>query len=947
MQSSKPSQPVIESEVLQIVREFAADLGNDRALRAVNLQAVLDKDLGFGSLERVELMLRLQQNFSVQLPERLVFDAKSVKDLTEAIAKAKPRGEGWLRPQKIICTPQIAAVPTTATTLTDVLLNYAHLEPKRPHIYLQQESGEEQIITYGQLLEASIAIAAGLLEYGMTQGSRVALMLPTSREFFYAFFGILLAGGVPVPTYPPFRLDRIEDYAKRAAVILRNAQAQLLITGYRIENMVHLLRPFVPSLTHVLSVAELMQHHGKPVNVPTQGDALGLIQYTSGSTGDPKGVQLTHFNLLSNIRAFGEALDVKPTDVVVSWLPLYHDMGLIGAWLGSLYFGLPVTILSPLTFLTQPQRWLWAIHAHRGTISAAPNFAYELCVRKIPDEALEGLDLGCWRVALNGAEAVNPETISRFNARFANYGLSEHTLLPVYGLAESSVGLTIPPLGRTARIDKINRQIFDTQHIALAATDTDPSPLQFPSCGKPLSGHEIRIVDEQQVPVAERIEGLIQFRGPSSMRGYFNAPEKTQAIFRDGWWDSGDYGYQADGEIYITGRRKDIIIKGGRNFYPQELEEIASEVHGVRRGCVAAFGVRDSASGTEKIVVIAETREQQAAVLENMARQITDKIVTVIDIPPDVVHMVPPGTIPKTSSGKLRRSSCRDAYLRNELVKQPKKALWLQIAKLSLVGVGPRLRKMFQQVGRYLYGLYSYSMLALTIIPAWIAILVLPEKSPAVVNCVRNWAKSFLWLVGSKPEVTGLDNLSKSNAMILVANHASYLDAVVLMATLPLNFSFVAKRELLTSPIVGTLIKKLQCITIDRGDFAKGSVEIESIVATLQQGRSVLIFPEGTFTAAQGVRPFKLGAFKAAVEAGYSICPVAIKGTRHILQSDRSWLPRHGSIAVTVLEPLSPESQQWDEIIRLRDAARDAIAKYSSEPKLNLVAAGFAQPEQE
>ncbi|HVV68828.1 MAG TPA: 1-acylglycerol-3-phosphate O-acyltransferase [Gammaproteobacteria bacterium] len=940
MQSSQSSKTTIESQVLGIVREFTMELGNDRAARAVNPHAALDKDLGLGSLERVELMLRLQQNFAVRLPERLVFDARTLKDLIDAITKAEPAEKNLFRQQTIISTTQAAIVPTGAVTLTEVLFSYANVEPKRPHIYLQQESGEEQIITYGQLLEASLGVAAGLLEHGLVQGGRVALMLPTSREFFYAFFGVLLAGGVPVPTYPPFRLDRIEDYAKRAAVILNNAEVQLLITGYRIENMVQLLRPFVPSLTQVLSAAELMRHHGKPVNVPVRGDANALIQYTSGSTGDPKGVQLTHYNLLSNIRAFGQALEVKPTDVVVSWLPLYHDMGLIGAWLGSLYFGLPVTILSPLTFLTEPQRWLWAIHAHRATISAAPNFAYELCVRRIPDEALEGLDLSCWRVALNGAEAVNPETISRFNARFKAFGLSEQTLLPVYGLAESSVGLTIPPLGRPARIDKINRQIFDTEHRAVPATADDLSPLQFPSCGKVLCGHEIRIVDSQHMPVAERVEGSLQFRGPSSMQGYFNAPEKTQAIYQAGWWDSGDFAYLADGEVYITGRRKDIIIKGGRNFYPQELEEIASEVPGVRKGCVVAFGAKDPLLGTEKIIIVAETREQQPAMLADIERRIIEKIVEGIDMPPDVVLLVLPGAIPKTSSGKLRRSSSQEIWLRNGFAEQRKVAPWRQIARLGAAGLVPRISNLLQKVGRLLYGVYSYSVLALTLIPAWLITLIIPETSPAAGKLVRYWAKGFLWLIGSSPKVTGQQNLAHSKALILVANHSSYLDALVLIATMPIDFAFVAKSELLQTPIIGSLIKKLHYITVDRSDFVKGTTELETIVTTLQQGRSVLIFPEGTFTAAQGVRPFKLGAFKAAVEAGREVCPIAIQGTRHILRSDFSWLPRHGAITVTILAPISPSSQQWEEIIRLRDATRDDIAKYCGEPKLNLVAAG-------
>jgi fatty-acyl-CoA synthase len=925
----------IEQKTLAIVRAFVMELGNERASRAVALDAVLDKDLGLGSLERAELLLRLEQNFSVQLPKRELFEAETVQQLVLAVQQAVPVTSLTQRERKTT-VKQTASIPTTAKTLIDVLQSYAHTEPHRVHIYLQSDQGEEQTITYGQLLEAATATALGLLGYGLKPGDAVALMLPTSKDFFYAFFGVLLAGGVPVPIYPPLRLSRIEEYVQRQATILHNADVKLLITTHQIETLAHLLKPFVPSLKAVAGVTHLMMSHSKKrLNLVHHENDTALIQYTSGSTGNPKGVVLSHANLLANMRGISQAIALRPTDAVVSWLPLYHDMGLIGAWLGSFYFGVPVTILSPLTFLTQPERWLWAIHTHRATLSAAPNFAYELCVNKIPEHALEGLDLSSWRIAFNGAEAVNPETIARFVKRFSPYGFKAEALIPVYGLAEASVALAVPPLGRCARIDKVSREVFISEHRAKEASPKESSPLQFVSCGVPIPGHEIRIVDEQNKEVPERVEGTLQFRGPSVMSGYFNAPEITQAIFYEGWCDSGDFAYKADGEIFITGRRKDIIIKAGRNFYPQELEEAVGSIPGVRKGCVAAFGIVDAKLGTEKIVLIAETKEEQKSLREEMTAAITEKIVTAIGVPPDIIQLAEPGTIPKTSSGKLRRAACREAYLRNTLIQKNKPSVWMQVIRLWLKGIGHRIQKMISRIGRLLYGAYVYFMLFVTVLPTWLVVLILPSKSRAITVLARCWARTFLRLIGCLPTVRGEQYLLETTPTILVANHASYLDAIVLLAALPIKFVFVAKQELKKIPLIRTFIKKQKHITVDRINILEGLQDIKDIENTLREDQSVLIFPEGTFIRARGVLPFKLGAFKAAVETKSPLCPIAIRGTRYVLGAD-SWLPRRGSISITILKPLSMTQADWFEMTHIRDAARTAIAHACEEPLLDL-----------
>ena len=305
-------------------------------------------------------------------------------------------------------------------------------------------------------------------------------------------------------------------------------------------------------------------------------------------------------------------------------------------------------------------RWLQAIHAHRATISAAPNFAFDLCARRLTDEEVGGLDLSSWRLALNGSEPVSPATIDRFTRRFGPQGFRASAMCPVYGLAEASVALTIPPPGGP-RVDTIARTAFQEAGRALAASPDDRAPLSFVSCGPPLPRHEVRIVDRDGRPLGERVEGRIEFRGPSVTEGYWRNPAVTRAARHDGWMDSGDLGYWADGELYVTGRQKDLIIKAGRNLYPQEVEDIVGAVPGIRKGCVAAFGVHDPSVGTERLVVVAETRTRPGPEREQLRAAVLDRVVAALGIPADVVVIADPHAVLKTSSGKVRRSATRAA----------------------------------------------------------------------------------------------------------------------------------------------------------------------------------------------------------------------------------------------------------------------------------------------
>ena len=916
-------------DVLAIVSALVDELGGRPGDRPVGLDDALDRDLGIGSLERVELLLRLEQRFGVRLADAVMAEAVNPRDLVTAIRGAE-RAAPEAAPPPLSPLGEAALVPPGAPSLVDVLALHAEATPDRVHVFLRDEDGRERPITYGALWHRASAVAASLRDRKLGRGDTVAIMLRTEEAFFHTFFGVLLAGAVPVPIYPPFRRDLIEDYARRQVGILQNAAVRAIITFPDALRVAALLRSRVPSLRDIATAAELERPGMLGGASTARPEDPALIQYTSGSTGDPKGVLLSHGNLLANIRAIGEAIRVRPDDVAVSWLPLYHDMGLIGSWLGALYFGIPIAILSPLAFLARPARWLHAIHAHRATVSAAPNFGFDLCARRISDEEIGGLDLSSWRLALNGSEPVSPATIERFTCRFAPYGFRASAMCPVYGLAEASVALTIPTPGAGPRIDTVSRETFQgSGRVAAASPDEPQAPFRFVSCGPPLTGHQVRVVDGAGQPLGERVEGRIEFRGPSVTAGYWRNPAATRAVRRDGWMDSGDLGYSADGELYITGRQKDLIKKAGRNLYPQEVEDIVGAIPGIRKGCVAAFGVHDPSMGTERLVVVAETRARGLVERERLRAAVMAGVVAALGVPADVVVIADPHAVLKTSSGKVRRSATRAAYLQGA-TGRPGRSVAVQWTRLLLGAFGARVRRAAGRLPALVRGAYLGTLLLLTVPPLWLAVLLVPT-GPAADRAVRLWCRVILAISGCSLRLEGEDHLVSRGPVILAANHASYLDVVILLAALPVAFRFVAKRELVRAPLVGRVIRKVGHLTVERGQASRSVADAERVTRALREGLSVLVFPEGTFARPPGILPFRLGGFKAAVETRSPVIPVTIQGAREILP-DGSWLPEPGPITVAVSAPITPEPDGWPAMVRLRDRARTEIIRRSGEP---------------
>src|SRR5712664_4123773 len=488
----------------------------------------------------------------------------------------------------------------------------------------------------------------------------------------------------------------------------------------------------------------------------------------------------------------------------------------------------------------------------------------------------------------------------------------------------------------------------------MPAAREDETAIAFVSSGNALPRHEVCIVDEIGNEVPDRTEGFLWFRGPSATAGYYRNPKATEALLPRGpathpgeyaWVNSGDRAYRAEGEIYVTGRVKDIIIKGGRNLYPHEVEELAARADGIRKGCIVAFGLTDEATGTERLVVVAETRERDAARRAALASEMSGLVSGGLGLPPDRVELIPPGSIPKTSSGKLRREETKKLYLAGTLSASRAPA-WLQIARL---GTGSALRNLGREVHagvkrglEILYGIYFGVVFLLWIVPAWVIVQFIKDHKEAG-RFTSSALKVLFALIGCDVLVVGKEYMDTPGAKIYASNHTSYFDVLPLMLGLGVPYRFVAKMEVGRMPFIGTFLKQMGHLKFDRTDAESRLRQAQEIEEFLRNGESVFVFPEGTFTREDGVRPFQLGAFKAAVATGAPILPVSLAGTRRFLR-DGTYLPRPSNVTITISPPIYPhttsgtedsaDASGWHELIRLRDATRDAIARHSGEELL-------------
>ena len=505
--------------------------------------------------------------------------------------------------------------------------------------------------------------AGALRARGIAPGDRVALVFPTSPAFVDSFFGVLFAGAVPVPLYPPVRLGRLAEYLVATSRMIAAVGARLVLadaaTRRLLGKAVESARPELGCRTP----EELGE--GGELDANAQPDDLGLIQFSSGSTAEPRPVALSHESLMAQLAALRALL--PPEEAVptkgVSWLPLYHDMGLIGCLLQAVYYPGPLVLIPPELFLARPGLWLRAIARHRATVSVAPSFAYALCARRVRDEELSGADLSSWRHALCGAEPVSPDSLDHFARRFEAYGFDRRSLRPVYGLAEASLSVTFTPGGREVKSLRV-----DQVRLAEAGEVVDGARA-IASVGAPVPGTDVEVRDPEGRALEERRVGRIFVRGPSVMAGYYGQPAATASVLSGGWLDTGDLGFVAGGELYVCGREKNVIIIRGANHLPQEFEESLAGLDSVRAGCAVALGFVPDGEDGEQLLVLAE--RARASGPDDDDERTIDAIRRAIlartGIRPHTVRLLTPGTIPRTSSGKLRRSEALRRFLAGEL----------------------------------------------------------------------------------------------------------------------------------------------------------------------------------------------------------------------------------------------------------------------------------------
>ncbi len=931
---NQPQKQIEPERLLEVVVAVAKEARPNVEPHA-SLDSSLERELGLDSLARVELVLRLEKEFGTSLPEQALATAETPRDLLRFLLSSAGHAP-HVADTKVVDLAQSDGVrapsEAQARTLTEALQYHVEHQPDRLTVFMYEEKNEYPL-SYRALWDGAMGYAAHLTQAGLQHGQMVAIMLPTCKEYLYSFYGVLLAGGVPVPLYPPARLTTIEDHMTRHVGILKSAGATIMITIPEAKPLAYLLRAQVESLNLILTPQEFKTESGKTFT-PVHGKPgeTGFLQYTSGSTGNPKGVVLSHANLMANVRAMGAAVSANPEDVFVSWLPLYHDLGLIGANFASLVLGFPTVLMSPLAFLSRPASWMRAIHRHRGTMSGGPNFSFELCLRRIADEDMAGIDLASWRFAFNAAEPVSPDTIVAFEKRFSKWGLRKNCLSPSYGLAESTVGVAITVPGTPWRADRLDREHFTRTGAAVEAKPDDASPLIVIGCGTPIPGHDIRVVDAAGLELPDRQEGHLQFRGPSSTSGYYRNPEATKTLFGSGdWLNTGDRAYLSEGTLYLTGREKDIIIRGGRNISPYELEQAVGDLAGVRRGCVAVFGSKDAATGTERVVVLAEMRERDASRHDDLKRMINDLAVNLVGAPADDIVLAPPGTVPKTSSGKIRRNAAREYYERGPAAVTGG-AVWLQFLRLVLAGAAPQLRRGLRTFSGALFALRAYVVFAVLAPIALLGSLLLPVRNCwGVGGTVSKW---FLILSGIPVAVSGKENLETKTPVVLAVNHTSYLDALVLLSILAYRgYAFVAKREFQENFLMRALLSGFGTQFIERFDVAKSTEHANELAGAAKRGISLIVFPEGTLKRNTGLMDFRTGAFQAAAQAGIPVIPVALRGVRSVLR-DGTWYLRRAAVSVRIGAPITPEGSDWAAAVKLRDQVRAEILRHCGEPDL-------------
>jgi fatty-acyl-CoA synthase len=556
------------------------------------------------------------------------------------------------------------------TTFFSRLQQSYEADPERTVIHWMAPRQPERTISRRELIQQAAGYAAALDAAGVQPGEVVILILQHSEALAASFFGAVLHGAIP--SIMPFLTEKLspDSYRRSLKSLFEVTQPAAVVT----------YPEFGPELTDALPAGGSVRRILFSSEVPPEPEPdfsamrgrertpadIVLLQHSSGTTGLQKGVALSHQAVFRQLARYREAIRLTPEDTIVSWLPLYHDMGLIAGFLMPLLEDVPLVLMSPFDWVRAPYTLLQAVSRHRGTLSWMPNFAYNFCAQKIRDRDLEGVDLASWRAVINCSEPMHYQSQRMFFERFRAQGLRESALATCYAMAENVFAVTQGGIGRPATVDVISQRGLLIERVARPAADGEAA-MRMLSCGAPLPNVEVRVVDDARKDLPERQLGEVLLRSDCMLSGYYRRDDLTGQAFHDGWYLTGDLGYLADGEVYITGRKKDLIIVGGKNVYPQDLENLASEVAGIHPGRVVAFGVDNEEMGTEDVVIVAEQEagagEPAEVTPERLGEEIRKRVTRGSDIALRQVMVVERGWLLKTSSGKIARNANREKFL--------------------------------------------------------------------------------------------------------------------------------------------------------------------------------------------------------------------------------------------------------------------------------------------
>ncbi len=551
-----------------------------------------------------------------------------------------------------------------ANSITQPFIHRAQNAPDESALIFIDEDGLEESITVGQLYADALAQASVLKANGIQPGEVVILVLPYCRELLAAFWGTLFAGAIPsIFTYLTPQSD-IPTYLERAQHIIERSAAQAAITSVDLSDALSNLQS--QTGCHIISVEQAAALKTKEVTPPHAADPeeIAILQYSSGTTGARKGILLSHRAVLNYLASLTDHNRITAEDAIVSWLPLYHDLGLIIGFIFPLILGIPAVLISPFYWIWHPSILIQSISKYKGTLCWMPNFAFKRCADAISDADLEGVDLSHWRTLTSGGEPANLEHMQAFRDRFEPYGFKESALAVGYGMAENTLGVTKTPLEGPPRVEWVDREELQENRLAVPSPPHDPKSKPMVSCGFPLPTVEIQILDEAGQPLPDRAVGEVIFRSQYMFSGYHRQPELTAQSLRDGWFHSGDLAYTFEGQLYVTGRTKDLMIVGGTNIYPQDVESLAANFPEIRPGRAVAFSLPNLELGTERIVLVAELRQPLTEPEKNrIIRELSRQVKNALDVGLSEVHLIAQRNwVVKTPSGKLARSASREKY---------------------------------------------------------------------------------------------------------------------------------------------------------------------------------------------------------------------------------------------------------------------------------------------